>query len=336
MRLKAKVDKMTSGSGRTIVPPEEGWGKILSDQGGQGSGEAEAQPQALAPRSLEETVEAAPAAAAHGPTYPQKLISDVNSYLYDVFAQLKQSHSPMPAAQNIANAAQNAPNSQEAAHANLFLQVVGGLEEFSILHNSYKVYKSKPDTAGKEEYKVESRIRFKLTVSQVREYLTALFGEELLKDPSASDFNELPLDEIVTLSNLPVLLPNVPTQFDFVQQLRNNSYKPFKSPYFIVMAMQPESTRLLAARAMFRAFARGEMSPRNMPEKFEQEHDNQMPYPLRTILLYSSMTIPEETLEAEAQRLGLGSTHVAQCTEAYSLALKKLEKDLEPSQPWKK
>ncbi|MBI3036538.1 hypothetical protein HYY73_02165 [Candidatus Woesearchaeota archaeon] len=283
-------------------------------------------------------------------TYPQKLENDVLEFMTGLFAEYEtelQRDEALKEAYATANAAvvqsgQNVTNPPHArALAQLVLKTFGGLEGITIT-NDWR-WESESSDKGKNYDNFKSRATFTLksapTVSEVRQYLTGLFGPEFLTSKSASDFNTLPLEERISLKNIKVLLPNLPANAS--HYVANLAYsvqgsEPFNSPYFIIMGMNPDA-RLLAARAMLVTYAKGGIMPHeilktHMEEVVAADKDNQIKEPhvwQIADLDAANFAIPDDVMNAEAKRLGINKASVEECKSAYSAAWEHFRRNLD-------
>jgi len=230
--------------------------------------------------------------------YPVKLQTDVLKYLYEILGNLKFPSIPL-----IDGLAAQTPvefeETQDYAHAKLLLDTFG-IESMTISNHRHS-------SNRQSFYKNYSMFRVnKTTKDNAVRYVQALFGQEALDSPLAADLADLPDDEPVEFSALPLIMPHLQAleSLVMINNITGEGTTPFNSVYFSVMETEPEA-RLLIARTLRTGYTNGSIQP---PSERVFSED---PYPLdgavaKRIKTYvADMNLPSELLQKEAQRLGI-------------------------------
>ncbi|MBI2581302.1 hypothetical protein HYV85_05880 [Candidatus Woesearchaeota archaeon] len=321
---------------RTIRPDKKGWEKILGKtpgeahaQGGNDAGQ-EGQPNAPAqeqPSPSEASPSTAPAANLANLTrsnYPIQFRTDVIEHLYEM---LKGKGLPnLLSIQALSQPFQNVEEPLAYAHATL-LENMFGPEGFDITNSAGKF--------PTDEYRCFSSLQANpVSLAKVRNYVTALLGHEALMELSASQIAEAGLESMIEIGSLPKYFPNSRgLKFAEMFKSRVSCKEPFNSAYFIVMEMQPPSTRLLVAKALEAAYADGSLAAPAL-QTFPTDTFDYFFFCLkltpRVERSRAYLKIPNQALQREAQKLGVNDTapHAAAYEKAWGSLVERLHEKL--------
>lgn len=321
---------------KTVQPGDDEWEHVLA--GAASQPQQPQSPQPVQPPANPEAAVSAPLSSLKAPGYPLKMVADVASHVQRMFEALKgelpDTASVQGLVQKVQQSMPDAAGSVASAHAQLFLGVYG-LDGIAIVNTSQRDWGSAVSD-GKVKHVITSRLqRLDQTAVKLREYMSAVFGNNIFDAPEAADFNELPPDESVSPRSLDVLLPHLQQQLSFVNKALNMQAGPFASPYFIVMAMQPPDTRLLAARALMRSYATGMAVPEvpgsynKRPSSYEKDssgNPKMVPDYTFSQLSEEQFAITKSLWQAEAKKLGIQD--IEPHRQAYKAAWSCLEKSI--------
>ncbi|MBI2581303.1 hypothetical protein HYV85_05885 [Candidatus Woesearchaeota archaeon] len=317
---------------RTIKPD---WGKVLGkgpqplkkpQEAGQDAGQQGQQAQTL-PATHEDAVTAAASVATD---YPLQLVIDVASHLYSL---LKGKSLPAPqAVQDIAQVIKTFEEPTAYAHAILLVEKLG-IESFTISNSVVKLPNDLQDSQRKKKQKTPLQDYFRVvsgtfansvTAEKARVYVAALFGPDALNAHPANYLAQASLETKLALSSLPQLLPHMP-ETGFLQMFQKPLHSgPFNSEYYIVMAMQPPSTRLLVAKAI-EATSGSQNLPASPPEIFPNDKFGTDYLPVAENRHFDNefhSKVSLDALKSEGKKLGIKDTNKP--VESYRAAWEKL------------